>query len=127
MKTKGKSANTHEGPIEYRKVNTEAGDFHARRMRRELTIEASKESSSQPAGNDEYEQQVAEDACFNTKPMIEEAAYLLAEQRGFAPGNDLSDWFQAESNVEALLRKTVVIERRSDANGDRRSGEGLVG
>lgn len=29
------------------------------------------------------------------------AAYFRAEQRGFAPGNELGDWFQAESDYKA--------------------------
>lgn len=35
--------------------------------------------------------------------MIAEAAYYRAEQRGFVPGNEMSDWLQAEADVEALL------------------------
>jgi hypothetical protein len=35
--------------------------------------------------------------------MIAEAAYFRAEQRGFVPGNEMSDWLQAEVDVEALL------------------------
>jgi hypothetical protein len=61
--------------IANKKVSTEAVDFHTIRMSREMKIETRKESSSKPAGNDEYEQLVAEDASFNTKPMIEEAAF----------------------------------------------------
>ncbi|MCX7155079.1 MAG: DUF2934 domain-containing protein [Rhodocyclales bacterium] len=34
--------------------------------------------------------------------MIAEAAYFRAEQRGFVPGNEMSDWLQAEADVEAL-------------------------
>jgi hypothetical protein len=36
--------------------------------------------------------------------MIAEAAYFHAERRGFAPDNEMSDWLQAEVDVEALLR-----------------------
>lgn len=36
--------------------------------------------------------------------MIAEAAYYHAERRGFAPANEMSDWLQAEIDVEALLR-----------------------
>lgn len=36
--------------------------------------------------------------------MIAEAAYFHAERRGFAPANEMSDWLQAEVDVEALLR-----------------------
>lgn len=33
--------------------------------------------------------------------MIAEAAYFRAERRGFEPGNEMSDWLQAEADVEA--------------------------
>jgi len=36
--------------------------------------------------------------------MIAEAAYFRAERRGFAPGNEMSDWLQAEADVENVLR-----------------------
>ncbi len=47
-------------------------------------------------------------------PMTEEerrdaiatAAYLLAEQRGFAPGHELEDWLAAEARVNATPAKT---------------------
>lgn len=35
--------------------------------------------------------------------MIAEAAYFRAEQRGFASGNEMSDWLQAEVDVEGIL------------------------
>jgi hypothetical protein len=35
--------------------------------------------------------------------MISEAAYYLAEKRGFAPGHALDDWLRAEDAVKALL------------------------
>lgn len=35
--------------------------------------------------------------------MIAEAAYFRAERRGFIPGNEMSDWFEAEADVEHLL------------------------
>jgi hypothetical protein len=31
--------------------------------------------------------------------MIEEAAYYLAEERGFKPGYELQDWLQAEKQI----------------------------
>lgn len=34
--------------------------------------------------------------------MIAEAAYFHAERRGFTPGNELSDWLQAEADVERI-------------------------
>ena len=35
--------------------------------------------------------------------MIATAAYFIAEQRGFAPGHDLSDWCAAETAVDAAI------------------------
>jgi hypothetical protein len=37
------------------------------------------------------------------RTMISEAAYLRAEQRGFASGYELEDWLFAEHEVDALL------------------------
>ena len=31
------------------------------------------------------------------------AAYLLAEQRGFTPGHELSDWLAAEAEIDRLM------------------------
>lgn len=81
-----------------------AGEFHRERMHREKKNAVERASSSKPEGNDEYEQMVAEDASLNAKPLIETAAYFIAEGRGFAPGNELSDWLRAEVEVENLLR-----------------------
>lgn len=41
------------------------------------------------------------DAC-PREQMIAEAAYFHAERRGFAPGNEMSDWLQAEADIEGL-------------------------
>ncbi len=35
--------------------------------------------------------------------MIAEAAYFRAEQRGFTPGNEMSDWLQAEADMEGSM------------------------
>lgn len=35
--------------------------------------------------------------------MIAHAAYLRAEQRGFAPGQELDDWLAAAAEVDARL------------------------
>jgi hypothetical protein len=37
--------------------------------------------------------------------MIAEAAYYLAQKRGFGGGNELTDWTTAEKQVDALLTK----------------------
>jgi hypothetical protein len=38
------------------------------------------------------------------RAMIAEAAYYMAEQRGFASGHELEDWLLAESQFEAAIR-----------------------
>ena len=36
--------------------------------------------------------------------MIAEAAYYLAERRGFEAGHELEDWLRAESQLAAAIR-----------------------
>jgi Protein of unknown function (DUF2934) len=38
------------------------------------------------------------------RALIAESAYLRAERRGFAPGEEVADWLAAEEEVDALLR-----------------------
>jgi hypothetical protein len=38
--------------------------------------------------------------------MVSEAAYYLAEKRGFAPGSESDDWRQAEQEVLARVRES---------------------
>ena len=38
------------------------------------------------------------------RAMVAEAAYLRAERRGFAPGDEAEDWLASEAEVDALLR-----------------------
>lgn len=33
--------------------------------------------------------------------MIEEAAYFIAQRRGFEPGHDVEDWLKAEAQIDA--------------------------
>jgi len=35
--------------------------------------------------------------------MIAEAAYYMAERRGFESGRELEDWLQAESQIETAI------------------------
>jgi len=44
--------------------------------------------------------------------LIAEAAYLRAEQRGFAPGHEVEDWLAAESEVDAKLMHGTGLEAR---------------
>lgn len=39
---------------------------------------------------------------------VEMAAYYIAERRGFAPGNPLEDWIQAEAEIDRLLAEGRV-------------------
>lgn len=38
------------------------------------------------------------------RAMIEQAAYLRAERRGFTGGGETEDWLAAEAEVDALLK-----------------------
>jgi hypothetical protein len=46
--------------------------------------------------------------------LIEKAAYLRAEQRGFESGHELEDWLAAEAEVQKLVRagRVPVIQGR---------------
>ncbi|HEX21852.1 MAG TPA: DUF2934 domain-containing protein [Chromatiales bacterium] len=37
--------------------------------------------------------------------MIAEAAYFIAEQRGFTAGDELGDWLQAEREIQTSLQQ----------------------
>ena len=37
--------------------------------------------------------------------LVAERAYFRAEKRGFAPGGELQDWFEAEAEIEQVLRQ----------------------
>ena len=39
--------------------------------------------------------------------FIARAAYFIAERRGFAPGNELEDWLQAEAEIEACMKAAL--------------------
>lgn len=39
---------------------------------------------------------------------VEVAAYYIAERRGFAPGDPLSDWAQAEKEIDDLLQRGLL-------------------
>jgi len=40
--------------------------------------------------------------------MIAEAAYYLAERRGFAPGYELADWLAAEREIDRALESARI-------------------
>jgi hypothetical protein len=39
------------------------------------------------------------------RDMIAEAAYFLAEHRGFQPGHDAEDWHQAEAEIDDIISR----------------------
>ena len=83
-------------------------DFNANRVSNKLTIKTRRESGNRPQGNYEYEQMIAEDVGFGVHQMIEEAAFFIAMRRGFDPGNELSDWLQAETDIDSLLHGAAI-------------------
>lgn len=42
------------------------------------------------------------DACAVPHDQVAQAAYLIAEARGFAPGAELDDWLAAEQSLQGL-------------------------
>ncbi len=44
--------------------------------------------------------------------MIREAAYLRAERRGFAPGQELEDWLAAQAEIDGLLASSEAARGR---------------
>ena len=51
-------------------------------------------------------EQAADTGACSREQMVAVAAYFRAERRGFAPDNEISDWLEAEADVEDLLRRT---------------------
>lgn len=45
--------------------------------------------------------------------LISEAAYYRAKRRGFAPGNEMEDWLQAETEVDSLIQSGGSRSARS--------------
>jgi len=124
MKIKNWPTYHTEEPSEEALAAKEAAEFHSACMINSQNSKAKKKSSNRPVGNDEYEQMIAEDADQNVKKLVSEAAFFIAEKRGFLPGNEISDWLHAEKNIENLLRG-VVIDRRQKLTKDRRSSTNL--
>jgi len=48
--------------------------------------------------------------------MIAEAAYYIAERRGFEPGAELDDWLEAENEIDRLL--AVLAAEGDDEDED---------
>lgn len=41
--------------------------------------------------------------------MVAVAAYLRAERRGFSPGREMEDWYEAAAAVDALLENMQTL------------------
>jgi hypothetical protein len=61
-------------------------------MRRPRTAKASVQEREAAPGND-----------LDLHHLIRTEAYFRSERRGFAPGAELHDWFEAERHVKGLL------------------------
>jgi hypothetical protein len=45
--------------------------------------------------------------------LVRQAAYFIAERRGFVGGNAVEDWLLAEQQVEAMFPATPSAQRRT--------------
>jgi len=46
--------------------------------------------------------------------MVAVAAYFCAERRGFAPGGELDDWWQASAMIDRMLAEMAVAIGEQD-------------
>jgi len=46
--------------------------------------------------------------------MVSEAAYFIAENRGFAEGNSEQDWYDAEKRIDKFLDEQTMLKRRKE-------------
>ena len=56
---------------------------------------------------------VGESRGVSREQKIEQVAYRLAEQRGFAPGHELEDWLHAERQVDTELSNAGILNRET--------------
>lgn len=59
--------------------------------------------SAAPKGGEPTGSKVTKVSQEARRAMIEQAAYLRAERRGFTAGSEVEDWLLAEAEVDALL------------------------
>lgn len=62
-------------------------------------------SAGQTKAGDSLQQtrQASDAVAIPREQLVSEAAYYKAEQRGFQPGNEMADWFEAEADVDRML------------------------
>jgi hypothetical protein len=56
--------------------------------------------------------------------MIAEAAYYIAERRGFEPGAELDDWLEAEGEIDRLL--AAIVAQGEEEEGDEQEAARLA-
>lgn len=54
--------------------------------------------------------------------MIEEAAYYKAERRGFAPGQEMDDWLEAEREIVGA-EELAANQAHSAGPGEKKAGK----
>lgn len=75
-----------------RKTGAATGSGKAKAIRKAPARTPRAAATAAPAKGDESRQQ-----------MIARAAYFRAEKRGFAPGGELQDWFEAEAELDCQV------------------------
>ena len=97
----------HKASERYKYTNT--SDPHATGTHRKRVLDAEthpEAPASQPQGNYEYEQMIAENINSDIRHKIEVAAFYIALRHGFPPGSEVADWLQAEIEIQQLAHKT---------------------
>lgn len=69
----------------------------AKRIQRPDAPESKSDASASAAGIEPTSARLPREV----QQRIEQRAYEIAEQRGFAPGQEMDDWLQAEREIEA--------------------------
>jgi len=74
----------------------------ARRRGRKRQPDAQAPESKAAEGQPEFPENIG--FLEERERMIAEAAYFRAERRGFAQGNELLDWLEAEAEIDSLIQ-----------------------
>ena len=68
--------------------------------------QSSVSESDQPVSSASSEETIKQEGT-DLRQMVSEAAYFIAEHRGFEGGNMDEDWYLAEAEIEAKLSKEL--------------------
>jgi hypothetical protein len=60
--------------------------------------------SSKPTNKSSEANSSLDNSDCSREQMIAEAAFYYAERRGFLPDNEITDWLQAESDIDGLMQ-----------------------